>query len=180
MSLKRFTHFWHMCHRQNLCTSSGKFLLVIVCRPESWDFLGVWLTHLTSLRACFRSDFHKSIREKRVSWKVPLLSKQLWLFAYNQKVFPKNIPHFQLEFKDRDKSFARTCISPAPYSNIKFLVKAVVTAANVFIFFPLYLVVLKNHNNERLDLNDIRSQGVTVQSNIHHFNVHLTLFLSSP
>ena len=42
MSQKRFTHFWHLCRGNDLRTSSGKFLRVKVCRPESCDFLGLW------------------------------------------------------------------------------------------------------------------------------------------
>ena len=41
MSQKRFTRFWHTCREKNLRTSSGKFLRVKVCQPESWDFLGL-------------------------------------------------------------------------------------------------------------------------------------------
>ena len=41
MSQKRFTHFWHLCRGNDLRTSSGKFLRVKVCRPESCDFLGL-------------------------------------------------------------------------------------------------------------------------------------------
>ena len=41
MSQKRFTHFWHLCCGNDLRTSSGKFLRVKVCRPESCDFLGL-------------------------------------------------------------------------------------------------------------------------------------------
>ena len=39
---KAVMHFWHICHRNDLRDSSGKFLRVKVCRPESWDFLGLW------------------------------------------------------------------------------------------------------------------------------------------
>ena len=44
MSQKRFTHFWHLCCGNDLRTSSGKFLRVKVCRPESCDFLGLCCT----------------------------------------------------------------------------------------------------------------------------------------
>ena len=49
-SRKRFTHFicrekWFthfFCRESNLRTSSGKFLRVQFCHPESSDFLGLW------------------------------------------------------------------------------------------------------------------------------------------
>ena len=37
---KRFTHF--LCRKNDLCSSSGKFLCVEFCHPESSDFLGLW------------------------------------------------------------------------------------------------------------------------------------------
>ena len=50
MSWERFTHFWHTCRGKNLRTSSGKFLRVKVCRPESWDFLGLCIKDGTGRR----------------------------------------------------------------------------------------------------------------------------------
>ena len=50
LTRKRFTHFicrekWFthfFCRKSNLRTSSGKFLRVQFCHPESSDFLGLW------------------------------------------------------------------------------------------------------------------------------------------
>ena len=41
LSLKRFTRFF--CRENDLRTSSGKFLRVESCHPESSEFLGLWL-----------------------------------------------------------------------------------------------------------------------------------------
>ena len=37
-------YFWHICRENDLRSSSGKFLLVKVCRLESLDFLGLWMS----------------------------------------------------------------------------------------------------------------------------------------
>ena len=47
LSGNRFTRFF--CRENNLRTSSGKFLRVESCHPESSDFLGLWI-YYTSLK----------------------------------------------------------------------------------------------------------------------------------
>ena len=45
LSQKLFTHF--ICHENDLHTSSGKFLRIQSCHPESSDFLGLWMSWTT-------------------------------------------------------------------------------------------------------------------------------------
>ena len=81
---KQFTHTWHIyvtkaiyallalfCRENDLRASSGKFLRVKYCRPESFDFLCLWYT---SVKIFSSATYLRRVESELFGADVPSLS----------------------------------------------------------------------------------------------------------